>query len=338
MKKRNKNIAIVIMMSLLLVTFMSGCKLIQKTPDAIAKQNVAKVGSEYITRAELDKQYNYYIERIKQQYGYDDAYLATESGKQVVVDVKKQVLDMMTEQKILEQKSKEYKLFKDESEIQSGIKDIIEKQIKAGQTEEEFKKMLEDAKITSEMLNYLMRDQVIGQKVYDYITKDEAVTDEEISNQYNSNKSLYTEQPNTMEVSHILVYTEQEAKDVKDKLDKGENFTTIALQYSKDPSVTTNNGNLGEIQYNDPNYDSAFMAGAMALKQGEVSQPVLSQFGYHIIKVTKKTEYPVLTLDKVKDQIKDALLAEKKDTKFSDSLTKWKEEAKIETYEKYINN
>jgi Parvulin-like peptidyl-prolyl isomerase len=315
----------------------SGCSLIEKTPEAIAKEKVAKVGGEYITRGELNDMMVPVKAQIASQNGGDN-YLTSDQGKQDVLDQEKQTLQSLIEARIFEQKAKELKLFKDEAEIESGITAKKDELIKAYETEDALNKYLEQSKISADMLKKLLRVQVVGQKVYDNMIKDIAVTDDEIQKYYDQNKTTLTEQPNTMEVSHILVATEQEAKDIKAKLDKGEDFAALAKQYSTDTGSKDAGGSLGEIQYNDSNYDQTFMVAAMALKAGEVSQPVKTTYGYHIIKVTKKNEYPILTFDKAKDSIKEQLLYNKQEETYTNTLNTWKEAAKIKYYDSKLKS
>ncbi|HBM75957.1 MAG TPA: peptidylprolyl isomerase, partial [Clostridiaceae bacterium] len=115
-------------------------------------------------------------------------------------------------------------------------------------------------------------------------------------------------------------------------------FATLAKQYSIETSAKETGGNLGEISYNDSNYDQTFMLAAMSLKEGQISNPVQTKYGYHIIKVTKKTEYPVLAFDKVKEDIKSQLLESKKQDKYTASIQEWRKEAKVKTYDKNIEN
>ena len=98
---------------------------------------------------------------------------------------------------------------------------------------------------------------------------------------------------------HILVATEAEAKEIKERLKKGEDFATVAKEKSKDPSAEGGDlGFFGRGQMLKPFEDAAF-----ALKDGEISDPVQTQFGWHIIKVEEKRTRPLPTFDQVKDTI-----------------------------------
>jgi peptidyl-prolyl cis-trans isomerase C len=106
---------------------------------------------------------------------------------------------------------------------------------------------------------------------------------------------------------HILVATEEEAKEVKERLMKGEDFATVAKEKSKDPSAEGGDlGFFGRGQMLKPFEDAAF-----ALKDGEISDPVQTQFGWHIIKVEERRTRPLPTFDQVKDTIISQLTAQK---------------------------
>lgn len=336
-KLRGKLIALM-MLVIVFGVFASGCNLIQKNPEAIKKQKVAKVGDEYITRGELDEMFVPVIEQLKASPQYGENFLTSDQGKEMLASQKKEYLNNLVEYKIFEQKSRELKLFKDNSEIDAAVKKEIDGLIEYYKSEDEFNKKIEEAKMNKDTFMKLMRSQVISQKVYDDMVKDLAVSDEDIKKFYDENKAYMTEKPNTMEVSHILVKTVDEAKEIKAQLDKGGNFETIAKEKSIEPAAKESGGKLGEIQYYDPNYDQTFVSAAMGLKEGQISDPVETQFGVHIIKVTKKTEYPVMELDKVKEQIKAQLLSEKQQKKYTDTMTEWKDKSGVKVYDENINN
>ncbi|KPU42784.1 foldase protein PrsA 3 precursor [Oxobacter pfennigii] len=331
---KNKVISMALIFSLGISA--SGCGLIEKSPEAIAKQRVAKIGDEYITRGELDEMFTPMLEQLKASPQYGADYLESAEGKELLKSQKTETLDGMIEQKLFEQKSKELNLFKDENEISEGIKTSRDNLVTAYGSEEELNKKLEEAKISNELFDKILRGQVISQKVTEHIIKDVTVSDEAVQKYYDENKASMTEQPNTMNVSHILLKTEEDAKAVKQRLLNGEDFATVAKEKSTEEAAQQTGGDLGEIMYNDPNYDQDFVKAAMALKEGEISDPVLTQFGYHIIKVTKKTEYPIQEFDAVKDSIKYQLVYDEQYKVYSDALSEWREKAGVEVYEDKI--
>ncbi|QDZ77427.1 peptidylprolyl isomerase [Bacillus cereus] len=91
-----------------------------------------------------------------------------------------------------------------------------------------------------------------------------------------------------LKASHILVKDEKTATDIKNKLNNGEDFATLAKQYSEDPGSKDTGGELPE--FGPGEMDAEFEKAAYKLEVGQVSDPIHSSFGYHIIKLTEKKE------------------------------------------------
>ena len=118
---------------------------------------------------------------------------------------------------------------------------------------------------------------------------------------------------------HILLASEQDAKDAKKKLDSGKSFEEVAKDYSKDAGTAKNGGDLG--YFTKDKMVPEFANAAFAMKKGEISGPVKSPFGWHIIKIEdiRKVQPPEFAT--VKDQIKTKLQERKLDEYIS-SLVK----------------
>ncbi|HEX2654839.1 MAG TPA: peptidylprolyl isomerase [Xanthobacteraceae bacterium] len=103
---------------------------------------------------------------------------------------------------------------------------------------------------------------------------------------------------------HILVETEDQAKAVLDEIKKGGNFAEIAKQKSKDPGAAEG-GDLG--YFTKDQMVPEFAEVAFKLDKGQLSDPVKTQFGWHVIKVEDKRDRPMPEFDKVKDQLENYL-------------------------------
>ncbi|PEY88520.1 peptidylprolyl isomerase [Bacillus cereus] len=106
-----------------------------------------------------------------------------------------------------------------------------------------------------------------------------------------------------LQVSHILVKDEKTAKEIKEKLNNGEDFAALAKQYSEDPGSKEKGGELPE--FGSGEMDSKFEEAAYKLEAGQVSDPIKSSHGYHIIKLTEKKE--LKPFDQEKDNIRKEL-------------------------------
>jgi peptidyl-prolyl cis-trans isomerase C len=126
---------------------------------------------------------------------------------------------------------------------------------------------------------------------------------------------------------HILVETEDEAKAVKAELDKGGDFAELAKKKSKDPGAS-DGGDLGFFTKDQmvPEFSQA----AFALDPGKVSDPVKSQFGWHIIKVEEKRKRKAPDFDQVKAQV-ETYVTRKAQAEY---VGKLREAAKIERMDK----
>jgi peptidyl-prolyl cis-trans isomerase C len=100
---------------------------------------------------------------------------------------------------------------------------------------------------------------------------------------------------------HILVPTEDEAKAVLAEIKKGTDFAELAKQKSKDPGAAAEGGDLG--YFGKDQMVPEFAEVAFKLDKGQVSDPVKTQFGWHIIKVEDKRIKPVPSFDQVKEQV-----------------------------------
>ncbi len=100
---------------------------------------------------------------------------------------------------------------------------------------------------------------------------------------------------------HILVKTEKEAQDVLAKLKGGADFEKLAREISTDPSAKTNGGDLE--YFTKGQMVAEFSEAAFKLNKNQISQPVKTQFGFHIIKVEDKRMKPVPKFEEVKDQV-----------------------------------
>lgn len=106
-----------------------------------------------------------------------------------------------------------------------------------------------------------------------------------------------------LKLSHILVKDEKIAKDLKEKLNSGEDFATLAKQYSEDSSSKEKGGELSE--FGPGEMDPKFEEAAYKLETGQISNPIKSSYGYHIIKLTERKE--LKSFDQEKDNIRKEL-------------------------------
>jgi peptidyl-prolyl cis-trans isomerase C len=105
---------------------------------------------------------------------------------------------------------------------------------------------------------------------------------------------------------HILVDDEATAKQIAERAKKGEDFIALSKEFSKDPGSAADGGDLG--WFTQDKMVKEFSEAAFKLEPGQISDPVKSQFGWHIIKLEGKRTKPVPAFDDVKDQIGNYLV------------------------------
>jgi len=145
--------------------------------------------------------------------------------------------------------------------------------------------------------------QIRKQLVMDaYIQKKakEMVSDAEIKKLYEQ-KSAAGSGKDELRASHILVKTEKEAKDIIAKLKKGADFAELAKTSSEDPGSKVSGGDLGFFQ--EGQMVKSFSDAAAKLKKDEISAPIKSEFGWHVIKLTDKRKAAAQSLEEMKPQI-----------------------------------
>ncbi|RJQ14205.1 MAG: peptidylprolyl isomerase [Nitrospiraceae bacterium] len=139
------------------------------------------------------------------------------------------------------------------------------------------------------------------------------VDDREVKDFYDKNSDKFTI-GTKIRASHILVETEAEAKKIHARIKKGEAFAKLAESFSKDKGSAQKGGDLGYFGQGQmvPEFEQALLR----LKPNEVSDPVKTRFGYHIIQLTDIKKGEIASFEQSKESIKKQLLSEKKKTLF----------------------
>ncbi|MGG1631045.1 foldase protein PrsA [Rossellomorea sp. NRS-1567] len=167
--------------------------------------------------------------------------------------------------------------------------------------------------------SFLMTEKLLKDRI--------SISDDQIKEYFEANKDSFA-QEEQVEASHILVDDEKSAQEVKKKLDDGGNFAELAKEYSTDTSNAESGGELGFFAKGE--MVTEFDEKAFAMKKGEISEPVKTEFGYHIIKVTDKKDAKEAVLADHKEEIKDILFDQALQTEYGTWLQEKKEDYKIE--------
>ena len=152
-----------------------------------------------------------------------------------------------------------------------------------------------------------------------------SVTDDEIKKFYEDNKDLFKENESA-NASHILVAEEDKANEIYEKVKSGEDFASLAKEFSTCPSKEKG-GELGTFTRGQ--MVKEFEDAVFNDEVGAITEPVKTQFGYHIIKINDKNEGRDLAFDEVKDKIAAQVRRQKEQALYNEKITELKEKYQV---------
>lgn len=264
-----------------LTVALVGCAAEDKTNE----ETVATVNGEKISKEDL-------TEILMKQYG-------------------ESALDVLITNKIFEMEAESAGIKVEEKDINAEVAELIETY--GGQ--KEYETVLEANNIEEKALLEDISTHLLQSKVLEKVIN---ITDEELATYFEENRATY-EQTEQVEASHILVADEATAKEVINKLNEGSDFAELASEYSTDTSSSTNGGSLGYFGAGE--MVEEFEKVAFEMEIDEISEPVESEYGFHIIKVTGKQEAKEAVYEDVKEEVYDNLLEIRINEEYSTWLT-----------------
>lgn len=259
-------------------------------------ETAASVNGEKITKEELDT-------KLTEMYGAD-------------------ILDSLITNKVIEMEAAKQKVKVTGNEIDEELTKLQE----SYGGEEEFAAALEQNKVSMDKIRgdieiYLLAEKMIQPSI--------DVTDEEMKTYFQENKDSF-DQKEQVKASHILVKDEATAKKVKEELKKGKDFAELAKEYSTDSSNAVKGGDLG--YFGKGEMAEEFEKAAFALEVDAISEPVKTEFGYHIIKLVDKKAAKAAEFDDHKEEIKELLNDQKIQAQYPNWLEEKKADYKIKSY------
>jgi len=295
-----------------------------------AEKVLVTVEGEKITQGDVE-------ERFQARMGGQTAQMPAEQKAAILSQAQDQIEDQLVTEVLLGKAVDEAKLEVTDAEVEK-VYEEFKGQVPPGT---DFDENLIAMGMTEETLRKDIRKNLKIKKLLDAKTDSvEKPKEEEISKFYNDNPQ-YFEQPETAKARHILIQTsetdtEEVLKEKKGKIDairtrlvgeKAEDFAAVAKETSEGPS-STDGGSLGEFGRGQmvPEFEQAVFSQEI----GVISEPVKTQFGYHLIKVEEKNEGKKIPLDEVKDKISESLYEQKKGEVIEKYIGELKAVAKIE--------
>jgi len=283
---------------------------------SVPSNAVAVVGGDAITKAEFNTLMD----------GTKSAYLARKTafpkaGTTQYKALQDQTMKYLVQQDELSQKAKALGIVITEKDVDARIKQI--KQQYFGGNEAKYQQQLKAQGLTEPLLRLNLHGQILSEKLYAKVTGGVKVGNAEIQQYYNAHKSTYS-QAESRDVRHILVNNKKLADQIEAKLKAGGDFGALAKQYSKDPGSAKQGGKL---TISKGQTVAPFDKVAFSLKTNELSAPVHTTYGWHIIQALSAIKPAKQTpLKDVKASIEQQLLQTKK----TDVINKWVEDVNKE--------
>lgn len=303
--------------------------------DKVVERTVAVVNGDAIMYSEFSKLITPALEQYKQ------AVPEAEQSPEKIKEFKTKLLDQMVDDRILKQEAAKKKIRVAKHEVEKGI-DQVKKRFP---TEAEFQAELKKEDITLAQFEARIEDQLKVMKLIEQEVKAkiEAPSDKEVQGYFDqvqqkmAGKNLGLSSDDEEEIGklakylnrmsseqvrarHILVQVPKDAsmevksaalrriKQAQAELKKGADFGEMAKKYSDDPGSKSRGGDLGLFAKGDmvPEFEKT----AFSLNVGEISEPVLTDFGYHLIRVEEKRASKKINFEDIKADLKE-LLAQK---------------------------
>lgn len=298
----------------------------------VVDKTLAIVNNEPIMLSEFNKLADPIIEQYKQSAP------AAEQTPEKIKELRTKLLEQMVDDKILKQEAQKAKIKVTKREIEEGIKQVK----KRFNSEDEFRAELKKENMTQAQFEKRIEEQLMVMKLIEQEVKAKTTppTEEETKKFFDqiqakmAGKKLGLDPKDEQEIEtlakylskltaeqvrarHILVAVDRNAsmdtksaalrkiKQVQQELKGGADFAELAQKYSDDPGSRNRGGDLGFFSKDD--MVPEFAKAAFSLGVGQISEPVQTDFGYHLIKVEEKRAARKLSYDDVKNDLKELL-------------------------------
>jgi peptidyl-prolyl cis-trans isomerase SurA len=299
----------------------------------------ATVNGKEIPRAQVEK---YFRGRVNPE--------APAPSQEEALSLKLSILDELINDEILLERASKMNLIASDAEVEDKFTES-----KSPYTEEEFQKKLRDTGLTVDDLKSDIRRQLSVQKLLNReVIAKISITDQDVTDFYNKNRAQFNVAEPQYHIAQIVVTphadpsvhnrkndkatTDAEAKRkvtiLEQKLAAGADFTQLAMDYSEDSTATTG-GDLGFVPESALNRsDPTLKKMVLAMKAGEVTQPISSQGGYRILKMIAKEPagQRLLSDPQVQQSVRDMMRNRKEQLLRSAYMIEARDDAHVTNY------
>lgn len=299
-----------LIMGLVLVITVSifGCK-------KDSKGMVAEVNGVGITEEEFNEEFQVFKNEYERQLGADALKQVGQDGKTLGEQLKEEVIELLIMEKIISKEADSLNIVVTDEDVNEQVTAYIEET--GGQ--EAFDELLRRNDYTYDYFVENMRKGLMVEKHKESYLNSITISDQESKDYFDLNN----EDIALIRVSHILLGSEEDANKILDRLKAGEDFATLATLESLHSVSAAQGGDLGYI---GKGYTTIveFEDAAFALKEGEISDVVKSEVGYHVIKLEdKKDTY---------EELKENIVLTLKNDQYLANIQSQRDKAKVNIY------
>jgi parvulin-like peptidyl-prolyl isomerase len=289
----------------------------------VGANDVAVCGDQTISKEQFDE----LLDRARDNYEKNKQEFP-EAGTPQYVALRTQAMQFLIQRCQFEQKAQDLGLEITEADVDKQMLTIKSQYFgKDGKCdaacEKKYQAEIKKQGVTDEQVREDVRASVVQNKIYEKVTADVTVTDADVEEYYKKNKQNYV-QPASRDVRHILVKKKALADSLYQQAASGANFAALAKKHSEDPGSKKQGGKLPISKGRQvPEFDKA----AFALDVGEISRPVKTTYGWHVIlALTAIKKEKTTPLSEVRPAIRQQLEQQKK----TDAMKSWVEDTQKE--------
>jgi foldase protein PrsA len=291
---------------------------------SVPNDSVAKVGDTPISKSTFNALMTVAFARYKAQ-----GQKAPAVGTPQYTQLRDQAVTFLVQEEELQQEADKLGVKVSQKDVEDRL--ALIKKTYYHDSEKQLEAALKKDNITlAELEQYNLKPTLLSEKLQAKVTSNVKVTEAAAKKYYDQNKTTFTT-PKTREVRHILVNSKSLADKIESQLKSGASFAKLAKKYSKDTASAAQGGKLcvahggssGACQQTVPPFDKA----SFSLKTNEISQPVKSVYGWHVIQALGPIKPAhTQTFKEVESQIQSNLAQQQKQVAWSNWLAKLKKD------------
>jgi parvulin-like peptidyl-prolyl isomerase len=303
-----------------LAVFAAACGTSNNSAD-VPPDSVAVVGDKAITKSEFDDLVQY----AKRSYGTQKRPFP-KVGTPEYVQIRDQAIALLVQHAQFEVKAKELGVDVSDEAVDKRIDEYVKE--RHGGNHKKFEDELKQQGLSDAQARDIIRGNLVQEGIYKKVTSDVKIDDKAIKDYYAKNKTQYGT-PETRVVRHVLVKDRAVAKRLYNQLKAGGDWNAIAKKYSQDPASKNQGGKMtatrGQLV---PEFEEV----AFSLAKNQVSIPVKTQYGWHIIQALSKTKKGTTTpFNQVKEAIRQQLAQANKNKEMEKWVADMRKDLKDDT-------